>query len=94
MLYCVVAAVGSIYFFHVNRVISSSVCPGKTVRFTSYEFFMMLIRIVFLLVLFILKSSVALVHDITIVNDGRSMFEIETFGFMAGGFAFYSKTKT
>ena len=46
---------------------------------------MVISRIVFYLLLFLWKSSTALIHDIAIIDDVRSVFKMETFGFVAGG---------
>lgn len=40
---------------------------------------------VFLLFLFFCETSLALVHDVAIIDDGRRLFKMETFGFVTGG---------
>ena len=43
----------------------------------------MLLILLFTFIFFLFSN--ALVHDLSITNDDRSLFKIETFGFIAGG---------
>lgn len=46
---------------------------------------MVSVWIFFPLLTFLCEFSMALVRDVTIINDGRRLFKMETFGFVSGG---------